>query len=180
MIIFLDMDGVIADFFGGVAKKYGVDHWKSIQHRDVAFAELRNTDFFANLNTYVEDGIDRSAKIVNFVRDIAFENNIDWGINSSPLQNDHYNSAFWKRIWLDKFRFTPPKLENLVFTTNKHKYAYNDISRRPNILIDDKPANVSKWIKSGGFGIRFQNNEDDLEEYLFPEIEHAIKQYKRP
>ena len=184
MIIYLDMDGVIADFFGGVAKKYGVDHWKSIQHRDIAFADLRNTDFFNTLDTFKEDDdkrTDRSFKIVNFIKKlVTTKKDLDWGINSSPLQGDHYNSAFWKRLWLDKHDFIPPRLENLVFTTNKHKYAYNEITRKPNILIDDKPANISKWIKNGGFGIRFQNNEDDIEEYLFPEIEHAIKQYKRP
>ena len=30
MKIYLDMDGVIADFFGGLQKYYGVDHWKNL------------------------------------------------------------------------------------------------------------------------------------------------------
>ena len=49
MTVYLDMDGVIADFFGAVEKLYGVDHWKSIKHRDGIFVELRNTDFFNTL-----------------------------------------------------------------------------------------------------------------------------------
>jgi hypothetical protein len=50
----------------------------------------------------------------------------------------------------------------------------NTLTRKPNILIDDKPENIRSWKKAGGIGIRFQTNEDDLEEYLFVEIEKAL------
>ena len=52
MTVYLDMDGVIVDFFGGIAKKFNVDHWKSIQDREIAFATLANTDFFYNLDIF--------------------------------------------------------------------------------------------------------------------------------
>ena len=167
MTVYLDMDGVIVDFFGGIAKKFNVDHWKSIQDREIAFATLANTDFFYNLDIFPE-----TYSIVKFVKKIS---NNDWGICSSPLRGDNYNSAYWKRQWLNRWDIVPPLVENMIFTGNKHKYAINPLTRKPNILIDDKPENIQRWIKAGGIGIRFQANEDDLEEYLFVELENAIE-----
>ena len=169
MTIYLDMDGVIADFFGGIERRFGANHWKSIQDREVAFATLANTDFFYTLDTFNETN-----SIIKFVKKISKD---DWGICSSPLRGDTMNSAYWKRQWLTRWDYLPPLVENIIFTGNKHKYAINPLNRKPNILIDDKPENITRWEKAGGIGIRFQANEDDVEEYLFVELEKAIEKY---
>ena len=46
MNIYLDMDGVIANFFGAFAKANNVDHWKSIKQKEKALADLVGTDWF--------------------------------------------------------------------------------------------------------------------------------------
>ena len=174
-MIYLDMDGVIADFFGGVAKHFGVSHWKSIQDREIAFATLANTDFFDSLDCFFDEkNANLSAIIVDHVKHFAFSEDIAWGICSSPMRGDHYNSAYWKRVWLNRMGFMPPLVENCVFTSNKHKYAMSKLDYRPNILIDDKPENIARWEKEGGIGIRFQCNEDDVDEYLFPALKDAL------
>lgn len=173
MTVFLDMDGVIADFFGGVAQQFNVDHWKSIQDKEIAFASLANTDFFYNLPCFRgEDIPNDSQKIVHTVAEMTGG---DWGICSSPMRGDTNNSAYWKRRWLEKWNFVPPLIENMIFTSNKHKYAMNELTRRPNILIDDKPDNIKRFRDAGGIAIRFQCNEDDIEEYLFVELEKALE-----
>jgi len=172
MTVYLDMDGVIADFFGGLARRYGVSHWKSIQDREIKFRELANTDFFYNLDVFPT-----SQKLVDHVKTVAWQEETEWGICSSPLRGDSHNSSFWKRLWLEKQGFIPPLIENMIFTGNKHKYAISPLTRRPNILIDDKPENINRWNKAGGIGIRYQANEDDLEEYLFVELELALGTY---
>lgn len=175
MTIYLDMDGVIADFFGGLEKKYNVTHWKSIQDREIKFKELANTDFFNTLDPfYDDDGTNLSMKIVEHVIEMTYQHGIDWGICSSPLRGDNHNSSYWKRRWLENQGFVPPLIENMIFTGNKHKYAINPLDRKPNILIDDKPDNIRKWNEAGGRGILFQTNEHDIEEYLFVELERIL------
>ena len=77
MTVLLDMDGVIADFFSGIENLYGVDHWKSIQDREIKFKELANTDFFYTLPIFREDrgprrsGPSLSCEIVDFVSQLT-------------------------------------------------------------------------------------------------------------
>jgi len=166
MTVYLDMDGVIADFFGAVKTHFEVDHWKSLQDRETAMSSLANTDWFMNLPKFPE-----SNRIVTFVEEIS---NDDWGICSSPLTGDHNNSAYWKRRWLERNGYKPPLVENMIFTSNKHKYALNKLTRKPNILVDDHPDNVRKWINAGGIGIVFQTDQDDVE-VLESKLEIAIE-----
>ena len=62
--IYLDMDGVIANFFKSFADKNNVDHWKSIKEKDKALNEIVGTDFFYHIPTFGNE----SRNIVNFVK----------------------------------------------------------------------------------------------------------------
>ena len=46
----------------------------------------------------------------------------------------------------------------------------NSLYTLGNILIDDKPKNIEKWIAKGGIGILYQANQDSLTE-LYNKIE---------
>ena len=168
-VIYLDMDGVLADLFGHLAWTHGVDHWKEIKEVEAALVQTWNTSFFYNISPF-----ENTQLIVDFVREQCDKHELRWGICSSPLRGDMYNSAYWKRRWLLEHDIHPNQ-ENLIFTGNKHKYAVNRLTGKPNILVDDKPSNVKAWIDAGGIAIRFQNDQDDLEEYLFQQLEDAIE-----
>ena len=147
------MDGVLADFFNGFAQKFNVKHWKSIPNKEKSIQELQGTDFFNTLEMYPS-----TMELVNFVQNLVGD---DWGFCSSPLRGDRDNSAYWKRVWLTR-HFIMPKVENLIFTGMKEKFAMDRIDGKPNVLIDDKPDNVGRWTAKGGIGIRYQANEDSL------------------
>ena len=165
MTVYLDMDGVIADFFSLLAQENDSDHWKSIKNIERSLNEIRNTDFFYRIPEFPE-----TAEIVRQVKTLS---DGDWGICSSPLRNDVNNSAYWKRRWLEDKGFMPDDLEKCIFTSNKHKYAISRLTGEPNILIDDKLDNILRWNNAGGIGIRFQCNEDDVE-YLVDELKKVL------
>ena len=168
MKIYLDMDGVLADFFGGLEKHFDVKHWKQIPKTEESILNLKGTDFFNQLEPYPS-----SNELVDFVINLVGEDG--WGINSSPLRGDRDNSAYWKRVWLTR-HFMMPNVENLIFTGRKEQFATDRFDGTPNILVDDKPDNVSRWINKGGIGIRYQANEDslvDLKRKLIKSVESS-------
>ena len=157
MILYLDMDGVIANFCDALAKKNGVDDWKKIPNKELALFNLKCTNFSNTIELYPS-----TQKLVSAVKQIAGD---DYGICSSPLTDDQHNSSYWKRVWLERHGFMPT-IPNLIFTRNKEKYAVERIDGSPNILVDDKPRNINQWINAGGIGIPFRGGEDSVTELI--------------
>lgn len=149
--VYVDMDGVLADFFTALAQYRGVDHWKDGGEDSVqdSIKAIQGTDFFSTLPVF-----STAPNIINSVK--AFTGG-EWYINSSPLRGDHDNSKKHKLDWLKKNNFDP---SGVIITGRKESYAINKQSNQPNILIDDKPSNLERWIAKGGIGIRYQATQD--------------------
>ena len=153
--VYLDMDGVVADFFTEYAKLAGIE---SGNYRDIPPAKtdptlqkMVGTDFFNRLpKTQPADQI--VAMIVKLYG--------HYHICSSPLRGDFENSEKWKRVWI-KNNLNPQPVD-IVITPNKAKYA-KQADGTPNILIDDRGSNISAWEAAGGVGIKFQADEDSLQ-----------------
>ena len=156
-IVYLDMDGVLADFFGGVEFLYGVEHWKQLTNdktkdlKKEVIDRITGTDFFAVLPKFpTADGL------IDMVKKFTGGN---FSINTSPLRGDHENSAKYKKLWIANNIETP---DSIVVTGRKETYARDKASGTPNILIDDRPINIQKWQAAGGYGILYQANRDQL------------------
>ena len=170
-IVYLDMDGVLADFFGGVEKMYGVEHWKQLTNdktkdlKKEVIDRITGTDFFATLPKF--ESADALIEMVKKFTGGKFS------INTSPLRGDHSNSAKYKKIWIQNHIEQP---EDIVVTGRKESYATNKGTGTPNILIDDRPVNIQRWQGAGGFGILYQANRDSLDK-----VKQALDQYgKKP
>lgn len=156
--VYVDMDGVIADFFTEYAKLAGIE---SGNYRDIPPAKtdptlnkMVGTDFFARL-----------PKIASADQLIAMVVKLygHYHICSSPLRGDFENSEKWKRVWIQKHLNPQPK--DIIITPNKAKYA-KQADGTPNILIDDRGSNISAWESAGGIGIKYQADEDSLQKVV--------------
>jgi hypothetical protein len=153
--IYLDMDGVLADFFAEYAKLAGVT---SGNYRDIPPAKadptldkMIGTDFFMRLPKFpTADGLVKL--VLRYVK--------SYGICSSPLRGDFKNSEHWKREWIKK-NLNPQPAE-IIITGQKERHAVNP-DGSPNILIDDRGTNIVAWRACGGIGIKYQADEDSLD-----------------
>ena len=157
-IVYLDMDGVLADFFGGVEFLFGVDHWKELTNdktkdlKKQVIDRITGTDFFAVLPKFPT-----ADALIDMVKKFTGGK---FSINTSPLRGDNENSAKYKRLWISNNIEQP---DEIIVTGRKESYAKDKASGTPNILIDDRPINIQKWQAAGGYGILYQANRDSLE-----------------
>jgi|TARA_R110000822_G_scaffold79502_2_gene190083 hypothetical protein len=151
--IYLDMDGVLADFFSEYSKVAGVKNYKDIPPANVdpVLNKLVGTDFFAKLKKFAT---------ADTLVALAIKYTGSYSICSSPLRNDYANSAKWKKVWLKKN--LNPQPASVEITPNKGTFAVN-ADGSPNILIDDRGVNIVAWRSRGGIGIKYQADEDSLD-----------------
>ena len=151
--IYLDMDGVLADFFSEYAKLAGVSDYRDIPpaKQDPTLNKMVGTDFFSRLPKFPT--ADSLVKLVlKYVK--------SYGICSSPLRGDFKNSEQHKRIWIKKH--LNPQPAEVIITNQKERHAVNS-DGSPNILIDDRGVNIVAWRSRGGIGIKYQADEDSLD-----------------
>ena len=148
--IYVDMDGVLADFFGEWAKIMKVDHYSKIDNVDIndALQKIRDTDeFWLKLPL-----LPQAKSLLALIKKIKGS----YTICSSPLADDPRSEPH-KREWIKKnLSFFPPK--NVIITSNKAKYATQS-DGTPNILIDDFGKNVNAWEAAGGEGFKYKDHK---------------------
>jgi len=162
-IVYVDMDGVLADLFNHVAELQGIDHYNRMTPGEltVFFKETDAENLFKALPMFPT-----ANRLLQMVKDMAG----GYKILSSPLNFDRAGSIKGKREWLDKHITVIS--DGVIFEHEKQKYAKQS-DGTPNILIDDHGANISKWRAAGGIGIKYQADEDGLD-YLQAELTKAL------
>ena len=166
--LYLDMDGVQADFFGAWANRHGLTHYKEIPHPENAINELAHSspeevyNFFHDLKP-LQGGM----KIIQWLH----KNKIPFTVLSAPLRGPYSkNSIEAKKDWLDKHN--PGTSNDAIFTSKKFKYAKNgdDV----NVLVDDFGRYLDGWSNAGGIAVK---HEDSNTPHTIKELEKIYSPY---
>lgn len=166
--LYLDMDGVQADFFGAWANRHGLTHYKEIPHPENAINELAHSgpeevyNFFHDLNP-----LHGGQQIIKWLHD----HHIPFTVLSAPLRGPYAkNSVEAKKDWLDKHN--PGTSNDAIFTSAKYKYAKN--GDEPNVLVDDFGKYLDAWHNAGGIAIK---HEDSNTQHTIKELEKIYARY---
>jgi len=158
--LYVDMDGVLADFFGEWAKLMGVNNWKDIKDVDSALNKIKEQpNFWVNLPL-----TSNALQLLSAIK--AYKGR--YNILSAPLPGDA-NSKPQKMAWIKKnlSSFPPQKI---ILDHNKAKYAKQP-DGTPNGLIDDYGKNIASWTAAGGIAIKHEDSNvqhtiDKLDDYI--------------
>lgn len=171
-MLYLDMDGVQADFFTQWARWHGtktgnpIEKYKEIgdkEQREQSIKMLQDEGpkfvyrFFATLPV-----LDGFAELMNWIK----SNNIPCTILSAPLRSTPEDrekvitraSIEGKQEWLMKHNPNLPA----IFDGQKDKYALK--GGHPNVLVDDFKKYINAWEAKGGIGVlhRWSNTSDTI------------------
>jgi len=159
--VYIDMDGVLVDFFDAWAKLMGEKDFRDIKDVAKGLQAIRDEDdFWLKLKPTPNAG-----KLLALIRELKGS----YTILSSPLADDPRSEPH-KRMWVEKnLKQFPPK--KVIITGNKAKYAQQS-DGTPNILIDDFGQNIDKWNAAGGIGVK---HKDHKFERTFKELMNHLK-----
>lgn len=146
--VYVDMDGVLADFFGEWARLDGKDHYRDIDNPEAKLQLVRDhPTFWLDLPP-----LSNAGRLLGVIKKYAGS----YKICSKPLEND-VNSEPHKRIWIQKHLSAFPPTE-VIITADKSKYALQP-DGTPNILIDDYGKNIRAWEAAGGIAIKHKDHK---------------------
>ena len=171
--LYLDMDGVQADFFGAWSKRSGVDHWKAIGDKEAEINQLANSspkevyDFFRDLAP-LKSGM----QVISWLQ----QNKIPYTVLSAPLRGPYSKSSIQaKKDWLDQHH--PGSSGNAIFTQNKQNYA--TVGGTPNVLVDDFGKYLNAWSGANGIAVKHEDEYEDPEsgKHTIEKLEKIYRPY---
>lgn len=148
MIIYLDLDGVLADFDKRADQLLGPEHTYLATKEDWDILRQKDPEFFLNLDLmpsarelwkYVKELVEGSSHDLKILTALPFR--ADW-----PEVKDH------KRKWVRKHFCKDIEVLFGPFSRDKQKHC-----KPGDILIDDREDNINAWNEAGGIGVLYKD-----------------------
>ena len=139
--IYLDMDGVIADFDRRYKELYKMLPREAEEHKefDKYFTQFIDGNHFATLDLMPD-----AMQLINFLRTLKIPTEI---LSSSSSEKRDPLVRPQKLDWLKKNNIEFPAV---IVPGKRHKKEY---SNKNTLLIDDTGVNIDQWRREGGIGI---------------------------
>ena len=147
-ILYVDMDGVLADFYGPFNRMAGVSSWKEAP-KSVTLGVLKKItkqdDFWINLAVLPD-----VPQLMSAIKSLFGG---EYKLLSKAIVGDP-NAVKQKKQWAQQ-NLNPLPNETIIMpaTADKGRYAKQK-DGTPNILIDDFGHNIKKWEQAGGIGVQ--------------------------
>ncbi len=152
--LYIDMDGVVADFDEYAARTLGVPPSQGIYPDEVWYKLASNSRLYRDLiKTEYAD------QLINECLDLALTKNYEiLFLTAVPKGNDVQWAFYDKVIWAQNYYPTIP-VHFGPFSKDKHQHC-----KPGDILIDDRLSNIEEWRAAGGIAIHHTNINSTLYE----------------
>jgi hypothetical protein len=139
--IYLDMDGVIADFNKRYKEQYKMEPREAEKNKefDKFFDKFIADGEFATLDLMPD-----AMQLINYLRSLDIPTDI---LSSTASEKRDATIRPQKLEWLKKHNI---EFHPILVPGKRHK---KDYSNANSVLIDDTPVNIDQWRREGGIGI---------------------------
>jgi 5'(3')-deoxyribonucleotidase len=150
--IYLDMDGVVADFDEYAARTLGIPPSQGIYPNEVWYKLATNSRLYRDLvKTPYADKLVFQCSVI--AKQQGYELKF---LTAIPKGNDVPWAFYDKVIWAQKYF---PGIPVMFGPFSKDKYIH---CQPGDILIDDRTSNIEEWRVAGGLGILHRDFDDTL------------------
>jgi 5'(3')-deoxyribonucleotidase len=155
--IFIDMDGVVADFDSFAEKilerKIG---WGTTQDlTDGEWVKLASVDRLYYQLPMMPD----ATKLIAYIKSLNTRFQIGF-LTAIPRRTTIPTAQADKQAWVDKY-FPGMKMDIGPYSHDKQKWCTSG-----DILIDDRPSNIKEWTAAGGIAVYHTGDVDATIKYL--------------
>jgi len=169
--VYLDMDGVLADFVKGACKAHGttlefiLPNWEPGVWDMTLAMNIPHSQFWREIDKLAAHFWERlePTPFFNDIVKLVKELSDDWYVLTSPtLRIPSYTGKVW---WLRKH--FGGSFDRFHITPYKHLFAGPGV-----LLIDDREKNVNEFVQAGGDGLLFPSYLNKLYEYKDDPVDH--------
>ena len=151
--IFLDMDGVVADFDLFASTLLGRPiGWHESKHdlTNEEWSKLASVDRLYYQLPLMPD----ATKLVAYVKSLSTRFQIGF-LTAVPRRTTVPSARDDKQAWVNKY-FPGMRMDIGPYSHDKQKWCVPG-----DILVDDRPSNIEQWTNAGGIAIYHTGNVDD-------------------